>query len=207
MTRQPHPGACPQRRGPRRWSRPTTSRPNIAMAERRRPGSRQRVRQRRTTSASAIPVIPTLSESTPTLSESTSPAIGMRTVRSQCSPTSRGSPRPSEGTTSTSPSTAACTLVRRQVVRRAISLLRRVARILAAVTTEIAEHVLPERLRSNPRVVHRTKAHPVPRCPRGSRSTSTLGLGWTTSPVSSPGEPVANAQSPGPAPPAPVTAR
>ncbi|CAI7979537.1 conserved hypothetical protein [Frankia sp. Hr75.2] len=36
------------------------------------------------------------------------------------------------------------------------------ARVLAAVTAEIAEHVLPERHRSNPRVVRRANRTPFP---------------------------------------------
>ncbi len=53
-------------------------------------------------------------------------------------------------------------IVRRQVVRRAVSPRRRTARILAAVTAEIAEHVLPKRSRSHPRVVCRTTRTPFP---------------------------------------------
>ncbi len=45
-------------------------------------------------------------------------------------------------------------------VRRAIFPLRRTARVLAVVTAEITEHVLPERHRSNPRVVRRAKRTP-----------------------------------------------
>jgi hypothetical protein len=53
-------------------------------------------------------------------------------------------------------------IVRRQVVRRAVFPLRNGVAILAAVTAEIAEILVPKRERSNPRVVRRTQRTPFP---------------------------------------------